>query len=241
MRILLSLALLTLWFGAPTATAQPSVISSFDHFSTGFRLEGAHGRASCDSCHAGGVFKGTPTQCAACHSQGGLVQATPQPPHHITSTNQCLSCHKTFSWTAVARVDHLEVFGSCASCHNNVKAPGQPVNHLPTTADCGSCHRTNTWVGARFTHTGITSGCASCHNGTQAIGKPANHIPASNQCESCHNTSVFGSVTRVDHLQVLGTCSSCHNNVVVAGQPPDHIPTTAECDSCHSTTSWSRP
>ena len=45
---------------APLASAQ----QSFDHFSTGFELEGAHLNVSCDRCHTGGIFEGTTRSCA---------------------------------------------------------------------------------------------------------------------------------------------------------------------------------
>ncbi len=39
----------------------------FDHdFETGFLLTGEHLIASCDDCHASGIFKGTPRQCSRC-------------------------------------------------------------------------------------------------------------------------------------------------------------------------------
>lgn len=40
---------------------------AFDHARTGFPLDGAHARVRCAACHTKG-FKGTPRQCAACHS-----------------------------------------------------------------------------------------------------------------------------------------------------------------------------
>ena len=44
------------------AWAQPAqfIGRDFDHLRTGFALSGAHTNARCESCHLGGVFKGTP-------------------------------------------------------------------------------------------------------------------------------------------------------------------------------------
>ena len=42
--------------------------STFDHNRLSFPLTGAHGTVACTSCHGGGVFKGTPTSCVACHA-----------------------------------------------------------------------------------------------------------------------------------------------------------------------------
>ena len=124
--------------------------SEFDHFTTGFVLNGPHELAACASCHVQGQFAGTPRQCVACHSNHGAIQATTQPAFHITTSDQCSACHSSFSWTPTRRVDHREVFGTCSSCHNGLRAPGQSPNHIPTTAECDTCHRTTTFGFARF-------------------------------------------------------------------------------------------
>lgn len=119
--------------------------SEFDHFTTGFRLEGAHRVAECESCHTEGIFSGTPTECAGCHSQANLVRATSQPPTHVPTTDRCNACHRPFSWVPVARFDHLEAMGSCSSCHNNRVVAGQPPMHIATPLECDSCHNTRFW------------------------------------------------------------------------------------------------
>ena len=40
------------------ALAQTAFDSSFDHFTTGWPLEGAHRSVECAGCHVGGVFEG---------------------------------------------------------------------------------------------------------------------------------------------------------------------------------------
>lgn len=212
--------------------------STFDHYATGFRLDGAHRFADCESCHTDGIFAGTPTQCSGCHTQASRINATSKPPVHIMATDRCDACHRPNVWAAVNRVDHLEVQGTCISCHNGQKAGGKPPNHLQTDNQCDNCHRTTAWSPAAFDHATIVSGCATCHNGATASSKPPTHIAATNLCEDCHNTVMWSPVGRVDHLQVLGTCSSCHNGVTATGQHPQHVPTTEECDSCHNTIAW---
>lgn len=234
--LLIGLLQLFITLTTPLAHAQPG--TRFDHFTTGFRLDGAHARASCDSCHAGGSFVGTPTQCVSCHSRAGPVRASAQPSTHILTTESCESCHRPYTWVPPARVDHLEVIGSCSSCHDGRRAMTKPVDHLPAGNACDDCHRTTAWVPANFDHGGIVAGCFGCHDGVTAVGKAPNHIPATNVCEDCHRTISFSPARRVDHFQVLGSCSSCHNGVIATGQHPQHIPTTAECDSCHTTNRW---
>jgi len=228
------LALLLLLIVADRSVAQ----STFDHFTTGFRLDGAHRFGECESCHADGMFAGTPTQCSGCHTQSGHIDATSKSPVHVTTTDRCDACHRNIAWVAVSRVDHLEVFGTCSSCHDGSKANGKPVDHLPASEQCDDCHRSTAWVPAAFDHSGIVGACFSCHNGMVAMGKPVDHIPATDMCEDCHNTVTWSSVSRVDHLQVLGICSSCHNGMIATGQHPQHIPTTAECGTCHNTVAW---
>ena len=124
MRLLL--ALLFCCVLAPlTVSAQTPIGSGFDHFSTGWPLEGMHRNVDCGRCHVGAVFQGTSRSCASCHSQAGLVKSTPMAPDHVRVTNQCGSCHLETTWEPVWRVDHVEVQGSCDSCHNGTTASGK--------------------------------------------------------------------------------------------------------------------
>ncbi|TXT21008.1 MAG: hypothetical protein FD134_2793, partial [Gallionellaceae bacterium] len=139
--------------------------SSFNHLKTGFPLTGAHTTAACESCHTGGVFKGTPKTCAGCHTVGSRSRATPKPARHIQTSGACESCHSSTASFQVAIFNHTGITAGCASCHNNVTAPGKSSSHVNTTAPCESCHKSTTsFLGATFSHTGITAGCASCHN-----------------------------------------------------------------------------
>lgn len=127
------------------SSAGPAAKTQFDHFTTGYRLEGAHRFAECESCHSDGNFAGTPTRCADCHTQASRTRATRQPPTHLPTTDRCDACHRPNAWAPMIRFDHLEVVGTCSSCHNNVITAGQHPQHIPTTAECDSCHNTRTW------------------------------------------------------------------------------------------------
>ena len=149
-RIALVLAAI-LVLGAGTsdrAIAQSAYNPAFDHFSTGWPLEGSHRGVECAACHVGGVVQGTPRQCVACHSLAGLVKATPPPVNHIRTTDECDACHRETSWSYVRPVDHTAVIGPCFSCHNGQTASGKPPAHIPTSSDCEACHRTRAWVPA---------------------------------------------------------------------------------------------
>jgi hypothetical protein len=231
-------ALLGVWGGA---LAQEKV---FDHFRTGFELTGGHNFVACESCHAGGQFAGTPTECVACHSVNGRTNAISKPVNHIHTSERCDSCHNTQEWQTVTRVDHHEVFGLCTNCHNGVMAPGKPVNHIPVTGECSDCHSDLSWQPVVFNHDlVVTDNCVTCHDGFKAIGKPANHIASQDQCDACHtNYMAFAPVLRVDHDYVQGTCFSCHNNQVAIGQPSTHIAIREPvCDACHTNTDMFTP
>lgn len=130
------------------AVGQSAFNTSFDHFTTGWPLEGAHRSVDCASCHVGGIFQGTPRLCANCHSRGGLVKSTAMPVNHIRTTDECDACHRESSWTYIRAVNHDAVIGDCASCHNGRTATGKPPNHVPTSNDCAACHRTRAWTPA---------------------------------------------------------------------------------------------
>lgn len=129
-----------LWSGA--VVSQTAIRSDFDHDSTGFRLDGAHIMTSCGDCHRRGTFASTVRECDGCHTRGGIVPATAKPARHILSTQNCSSCHATRSFIPLDRMDHNEVYGECASCHNNITAPGKPVDHPPAGNQCETCHLT---------------------------------------------------------------------------------------------------
>ena len=232
---------------APTAAAR----SAFDHESTGFVLDGLHRNAPCESCHVGGIFKGTPHDCATCHSAGAHFGATFKPTRHIISSSDCSQCHTPFGWSPVAAFNHLNVIGSCSSCHNGVQATGKPTSHIPTTAECSTCHLvTMPWVGVYFAHTGITGDCASCHDNVHAPGQPPTHVPTGAACETCHaptNFLTFGG-TSMNHAGITNNCQSCHETgmtwygVTMVDRPTpaqDSLhptagsPNGADCSNCH--------
>lgn len=154
---LLSHTLLVLLLGLASMSvvkAQTPFNSSFDHFTTGWPLEGSHRNADCGRCHTGGVFQGTSRECASCHSMAGLVKATPVPPNHVRTTTQCQDCHLETTWAPVWRVDHFQVQGACATCHNGTTATGKHPGHIVSGNNCEDCHTTFAWSPASFDQIG---------------------------------------------------------------------------------------
>ncbi len=211
--------------------------------------------AECDTCHntsqwLGASIDHTPFagNCISCHN--GTI-ASGKSPTHINSSAACDSCHDKFpaKWQPVAanRVDHSQVVGSCASCHNGTTASGKSPSHINSSAACDACHASGPapWrpvARSAVDHTQVVGTCFSCHNGTTASGKSLTHINSSNTCDACHKPGPVPwspvAAAAVDHSQVVGTCSSCHNNVTASGKPSNHLATTSECDLCHSTSAW---
>lgn len=228
-----AIAVLAIAVGAVPGHAQDA---PFDHFRSRFPLVGAHERVDCERCHAGGVFRGTPTRCAICHDLGVGRADTGRDVQHIRTTNDCDSCHLLSAWVP-SRVDHDSVLGDCSACHDGRTAIGRPPGHPPSSNRCLECHNTISWLGARFDHAGITSGCASCHDGLSATGKHPGHPPSSNLCEDCHNTSSWAAA-RFDHTGITSGCASCHNGVDAAGKSPTHISSTNVCEACHRPADW---
>jgi hypothetical protein len=263
--LLLANALLLL----PQPAAAQSAISAaqsrlnFDHVTTGFELIGQHRDLPCESCHVNAIFKGTPTDCGACHGIGTLVRATAKPKNHILSTDQCADCHTPVAWNPAFIVDHTQVRGSCSTCHNGTMAQGKGPTHIITDLECDACHTTLTWAGATFNHIGVTSGCATCHDNVHAMGVTATHVPIGTQavpCESCHSPTNYTTWNPgvINHPAVSAlTCASCHETANFQGMHPstntaagdsrppmalDRLhPATGDCALCHNTTSFLDP
>lgn len=132
----------------------------FDHTRTGFALRGAHERANCQSCHAGGKFNASVRECAVCHKE----------PHQGELGPDCERCHNEEAWAPSTFNHNDQVFImigghrglDCADCHRNLmtfkmpnvnqcsdchKVIGAPPQHAQWEAlgDCLSCHSMNAW------------------------------------------------------------------------------------------------
>ncbi|MEM9102514.1 MAG: cytochrome c3 family protein [Pseudomonadota bacterium] len=177
-----------------SASAEEKI--SFDHFRTGFPLEGAHERVECEDCHPKGNFRGTPMNCEECHSDRGLITASSKSLNHINSSDRCDNCHVLTGWETVVRVDHSDVRGNCSSCHfPGGPAPGKNPGHILSSDSCEDCHSTNFFSPVvRVDHNAFIAGsrCDSCHNGITAEGVDDDHIPIGNtDCNACHTTQAW--------------------------------------------------
>ncbi len=196
--------------------------STFDHNTAAFTLTGAHASVNCSDCHADKKFKGTPTDCYACHAQDDA--------HQGALGTLCSTCHNTEAWIP-AFFDHnlssFKLIGKhasvqCSSCHVNNVFTGTPSDCFACHAqddkhagrfglNCGNCHTANGWLPASFDHN-----LASF----KLTGK---HIDVA--CTDCHINDVYQGTP--------STCFGCH-----AGDDPHSGQFGANCGNCHSTNAW---
>lgn len=239
--VVLALSAAAVAIAAPTRSTGAG---DFNHMTTGFPLSGGHATAACETCHVGGVFKGTPKNCDGCHAVGKRVVATPKSNSHIVTDAPCENCHFNTATFLGARFNHGTAKpGQCSTCHNGRQSTAKPTSHSSgkkATESCDNCHRTYAWSPASWNHIGVSPGtCTNCH-GVSSIGKPAGHtsIPkATYQCDECH--SFLGWSPAGFKHNTAKVCSSCHDGTTAMTKGPTHIATTSECNVCHrTTTTW---
>ena len=200
------------------------------------------------------MFRGTPRDCAGCHS-GGTLQSrsnVSKPANHFATPLACDTCHNTNTFSG-ARFNHLGVTaGTCATCHNGVVATGKTSTHMVTTTSCDTCHRPSAWVPASsFDHTGVVPGtCATCHNGSRAKGKHSAHVPeqlvagiGNASCDSCHKGGFasFRPAQVHSNFMITAQCTACHTGSFppATGKPNTEVhANVTNCESCHQTTGW---
>lgn len=248
-RVLGNLLAVALTIASLQAMAETqSVGRDFNHMTTGYPLLGGHATAACESCHVGGVFKGTPKACDGCHAVGRRVLATPKSNTHVVTDAPCDSCHFNTSTWFGARYNHGTVVpGQCTTCHNGRLTMNKPATHNTgnkATKSCDSCHRSTSWLPASWNHT-TGAACSSCHVSSPEVSvpnrKPAGHaapaLKGTLECDSCHNYTAWYP-NRFKH-NTGAACSSCHNSVLATGPRADHpgFPGwPSECNECHYTT-----
>lgn len=146
--------------------------AKFDHNKTLFPLTGMHLLATCAQCHVGGVFKGTPKDCYACHQTAYM--GTTNPNHQLLGyPPTCATCHMTTGWSP-ANINHdaryFRIYSGkhahkwklCSECHFN------SANFKD--ASCVICHHHNQLKeDERHRNKGVSGytsdgqGCYRCH------------------------------------------------------------------------------
>ncbi len=218
---------------------------TFDHKAVGFALLGAHGSATCLSCHQDLTFANAPTRCVQCHMDV----------HRGELGSACGTCHVERAFLDRSRMIQMHQTSRFAleGSHRGV--------------DCESCHPPVGQGGLQYV--GRSTRCESCHIGQYAAARNPDHqsLGFSRDCERCHRAFQWPAV-RYDHsvsgFPVTGahralacvqchpdfrytlgtsTCVSCHQNKYDQTTAPNHaqaqFPT--DCASCHSTAAWDTP
>lgn len=171
-----------------------------------FPLIGRHRAAACTECHIGGVFQGTPRDCAACHID---EYNRTTDPNHLTAgfSTSCELCHTPNGWDG-ARFDHTT----------------WPLTGAHSSASCNACH-------AGGVYQGTPRDCAACHIDEYNQTSDPNHRSAGfpTNCEACHSTSRWGGASFNHNFPLTGPhrlgCSTCHTN-------PNNFQ-VFDCTNCH--------
>ena len=232
--------------------------STFNHTLLAFQLTGKHKGVACANCHVAGVYKGAPTDCAACHIKVN--------PHSAFLGTDCGSCHTTAGWLPATINHNLTSFPltgkhittACSACHINGVYQGTPrlcfACHEKDDfhkglfgSDCSLCHTTNGWLPAFFNHSGfpLTGGhaglaCSACHASGVFKGlstacaachtAPANHSGFGSDCATCHTINNWN----FNHPNGCGEGGCLHHNGATCADCHPASFTTYTCRKCHS-------
>ena len=217
--------------------------STFNHANTQFPLTGAHQQATCNDCHADGVYDGKPTACWSCHSSEFNSSTNPHHPQAQFS-HDCTGCHGTSSWNGGTYNHALTSFpltgkhieAECSDCHGDAVYNGK-------STQCYSCHQTD-WQGTTAPNhqsAGFPTDCSLCHSTSLWDPSTFNHaltlFPLTGAhrlipCEACHGDGIWdGKPT---------DCWSCHSGDFNGTTNPHHGPAhfSHDCTTCHTNTSW---
>jgi len=199
---------------------------SFDHEKTKFSLQGAHKKATCESCHPNQRYKETPTVCRSCHLLNDV--------HLGRYGERCDKCHRAKKWDQIYfnhdrdtkyRLQGQHKTVTCDACHTG-KLYGEKLE-----TQCFACHKADDF------HQGRNgSKCEKCHSSkrwkevrfdhTKDTDFPLHGKHAKLSCESCHKGSVYKE-------ELDQKCYSCHRlEDVHKGQEG------RQCDRCHNEKDW---
>ncbi len=187
--------------------------ATFDHDQF-FQLQGAHRQLDCATCHAGGTYAGTPTDCYACHKPE--YDGTKDPNHERAGfPTDCETCHTEQRWEG-ATFNHDQFFQlqgahrqlDCETCHVGGTYAGTPT-------DCYSCHRSdyNNTNNPNHGQAGFPTNCEGCHTEQRWEDATFNH------------DGFFFPIYSGEHRNEWNDCADCHPNSNNFAQ--------FECINCH--------
>lgn len=123
----------------------------FDHNTTGYKLEYAHAKTSCASCHyrkndngiKTQVFEGTSRKCSSCHKDSHMGQ------FEVDGQTKCIRCHGTDDFhktifdhdTSRFKLDGAHKNVKCNECHKPImNEKGKYIQYKFKNIDCATCH-----------------------------------------------------------------------------------------------------
>jgi len=212
----------------------------FDHFTTGFALNGRHRTVACSECHKSG-YAGTPRACYSCHKAD--YDGTNDPKHSSAGfPTACESCHTTSGWEG-ANFSHdstgFALTGqhrtlACAECHKN--------GYAGTPRDCYSCHKAD-YDGTNDPNhaaAGFPTACQNCHSTNGWDSASFDHSQTAFPLTGAHRTVACAECHKNGYAGTPRDCYSCHKADYDGTNDPNHaaagFPTA--CQNCHSTSSW---
>lgn len=229
------------------STEKFSIVESFDHNKTAFKLVGAHEKVECGKCHPKETKDGQTTtkfkglsfsNCAPCHSD----------PHKGAFGSDCKSCHsvKSFHLINESAFDHSKTNFPLIGEHKKVKCNdchkgGDAIK--PKFSKCIDCHQD--YHKGQFIANNQQKDCSECHDvygfspskfrieDHKKLSFPLTGSHLAVPCQNCHrkgNEWQF-KFTKID-------CIACHNNVHGKELSEKYLPEN-KCDACHSTANWS--
>lgn len=207
--------------------------TQFDHDKdTGFRLQGAHKKQVCASCHLPGQIhqqSDVVRQCKDCHNAND--------PHQGALGDTCQTCHQQDKWDQQVTFSHeftnFPLTGGhqllvCQSCHDSAGF----TNFIDKPTACIDCHQQDD-----LHQTTLGTQCSSCHNSSSWTSWQFDHQKQTDyplegahnnlSCDLCHSPDL------PKPLEPAKTCIGCHQ------QDDIHKGTFGkDCQQCHTTESF---
>lgn len=210
------------------ANCHDEVVEAFSSTAHGhyFSGQGDSWRGTCESCHGS----------ATAHVESGgdpdLIM-NPAKSDELSSSQTCLSCHRSHRFDDWSFSAHNNAGVNCASCHN-VHQPAAESKR-PTEELCYTCHSNVRAASHMPSRHPIGEGLLSCKDCHGVHGeKVALTMDGSSRelCFTCHADKEGPFV--YEHAPVMEDCMICHtphgsvaNNLLKQNEP-------ALCLGCHS-------
>jgi hypothetical protein len=227
-------------------------VNAFNHYKTGYELEGAHVEQDCKACHKpenisdpevlnkSFTYLGLDTKCLSCHDDF----------HQGSLSEDCASCHSFDAFAPANNFDHSDTrfplkgkheAVDCRLCHKESESAGSlgiSIFEGIPFASCTSCHDDE--------HKGrFGSSCTQCHTedsfqtfiGDGRFNHNVTSFPLKGKhksvsCVACHTQGTHSSTPFNEYNELKDyACTECHQDVH-EGKFGN------QCTECHSENAW---